>query len=162
MEKQNRKRGKQLLFRVTAEEKKLIQEKMRLVDMANFNAYARQMLKKGYIASADPSELKSLAAELQKIAVNIKQILRHVDTMGAACAADAEEIRQKLNECWDAVRQLFEEFTPEPVCLSPRVECRVERIPESVIAHNTLRAKLQVMRKRTARHTHRVCGYVQI
>jgi hypothetical protein len=109
MEKQNRKRSIQLLFRVTPEEKKLIQEKMRLVGVTNFREYARQMATKGYIVNTDPSEIKNLAAELQKITVNIRQILRHADTMGELYAADSEEIRQKLNECWDIQRQLFKE-----------------------------------------------------
>ena len=110
MEKQNRKRDIQLLFRVTPEEKKLIQEKMSLVGMTNFREYARQMATKGYIVNADPSAIKNLAAELQKITVNIKQILRHADMMGELYAADSEEIRQKLAECWDMQRQLFKEF----------------------------------------------------
>jgi len=110
MEKQNRKRDIQLLFRVTPEEKKLIQEKMCLAGITNMRAYMREMMAKGYIVNADPSVIKSLAAELQKITVNIKQILRHTDMMGELYAADSEEIRQKLNECWDMQRQLFKEF----------------------------------------------------
>jgi hypothetical protein len=82
--------------------------------MTNFNAYARKMLKKGYIVRVDVTELKNLSAELQKIDVNIRQILRHVDTLGEPYAADATanfagELRQKMKECWDMVRQLFKE-----------------------------------------------------
>ena len=109
MEKQNRTRNIQKIFRVTAEEKRLIQEKMRLVGITNMREYMRKMLTKGYIVDVDYTELKNLAAELQKITVNMRQILRHVDTMGAAYSTDAEEIRQKLDECWDMQRQLFKE-----------------------------------------------------
>jgi predicted DsbA family dithiol-disulfide isomerase len=109
MEKQNRKRDIQMLFRVTPEEKRLIQEKMWIVNMTNMREYMRKMLQKGYIVNADASEIKTLAAELQKIDVNLRQILRHVDTLGPAYAADAEELRQKQAECWDMVRQLFKE-----------------------------------------------------
>jgi hypothetical protein len=109
MERQNRKRDIQLLFRVTPEEKKLIQEKMRLVGMTNFREYARQMATKGYIVNSDPSAIKSLATELQKITVNIRQILRHADTIGELYATDSEKIRQKLSECWEMQRQLFKE-----------------------------------------------------
>jgi len=109
MEKQNRKRDKQMLFRVTPEEKRLIQEKMRFVNMTNMREFMRKMLQKGYVVNADASEIKTLAAELQKIDVNMRQILRHVDTLGPAYAADAEEMRQKMKECWDMVRELFKE-----------------------------------------------------
>jgi len=109
VEKENRKRDIQLVFRVTEEEKRLIQKKMGLVDMTNFREYARQMATKGYIVNIDPTEMKNLAAELQAIDVNIKQILRHVDRMGAVYAADAEDIRARMVENWDMVRGLLRE-----------------------------------------------------
>ena len=103
----NRKRKIQLLFRVTAKEKGLIHQKMDLLDMANFSKYAREMMIKGYIVNVDVSELKNLAAELQKIDVNLRQILRHVDTLGAPYAADAAELRSKMKDCWGIVRKEF-------------------------------------------------------
>ena len=109
MEKQNRKRDIQLVFRVTADEKLFIQEKMRLASMTNFREYARQMATKGYVINVDSTDIKSLSAELQRIDVNVRQILRHVDRMGAAYAADAEDIRAKMDESWDMVRGLFRE-----------------------------------------------------
>ena len=109
MEKQNRKRNMQILFRVTPDEKALIYEKMRLCRMTNFEAHAREMATKGYIIVKDYAELKNLAAELQEITIAVKQILKQVDTMGLMYAADAERIRRKLDECWDMVRQLFRE-----------------------------------------------------
>ena len=104
MENQNRKRDVQLVFRVTAEEKAFIQEKMRSIGMTNFREYARRMFIKGYIVNIDWTEIKNLSVELQKIDVNIRQILRHVDKTGALYAADAEEIRTKMCECWDVIR----------------------------------------------------------
>jgi len=107
---ENRKRDIQIVFRVTAEEKAFIQEKMRSIGMTNFCEYARQMATKGYIVNVDCTEIKNLSAELQKIDVNIKQILRHGDNMGGtAYAADAERIRATMAENWDMVRGLFRE-----------------------------------------------------
>ena len=105
----NRKRKVQLLFRVAEKEKELIHGKMRLARMSNFEAYMRAMATKGYIVDVDFTELKYLAAELQKIDVNLKQILKYVDTLGAPYAADAAELRSKMKDCWDMVRQLFKE-----------------------------------------------------
>ena len=109
MEKQNRTRNIQKIFRVTAEEKRLIQEKMRLCHMDNMQEYMRQMMTKGYIVDVDFTVLKDMAAEMQKIDRNAMQILRHVDTLGAPYAADAAWLRQKQAECWDLMRQLFKE-----------------------------------------------------
>jgi len=110
MEKQNRKRDIQLVFRVTADEKSFIQEKMRSIGITNFREYARQMATKGYVINVDPTEIKRLSAELQKIDVNVRQILRHVDRMGGtAYVNDVEGIRAKMAENWDMVRGLFRE-----------------------------------------------------
>ncbi|MCL2566151.1 MAG: plasmid mobilization relaxosome protein MobC [Defluviitaleaceae bacterium] len=109
MEKQNRKRDRQLVFRVTADEKAFIQEKMQSIGMTNFREYARRMATKGHIINVDSTEIKSLSAELQRIDVNVRQILRHIDRMGATYAADAEDIRVKMGESWDIVRRLFRE-----------------------------------------------------
>ena len=106
----NRKRDIQIVFRVSADEKAFIQEKMRSIGMTNFREYARQMATKGYVVNVDPTEIKRLSAELQKIDVNVRQILRHVDRMGGtAYAADAERIRATMAENWDMVRELFRE-----------------------------------------------------
>ena len=107
--KENRKRDIQLVFRVTAEEKAFIQEKMRDIGMTNFREYARRIATKGYIINIDSTEIKNLSAELQKIDVNIRQILRHVDKTGSLYTADIEEIRAKMGEHWDIVRGLFRE-----------------------------------------------------
>jgi len=110
VEKQSRKRDIQLVFRVSADEKAFIQEKMRSIGITNFREYARQMATKGYVINVDPTEIKRLSAELQKIDVNTRQILRHIDNMGGtAYAADTESIRAKMAENWDMVRGLFRE-----------------------------------------------------
>jgi len=109
MENKNRKRDIQLVFRVTAEEKAFIQEKMQSIGITNFREYARRMAAKGYVINVDSAEIKNLSAELQTIDVNIRQILRHVDRMGAHYASDAESIRAKMGENWDVVRGLFRE-----------------------------------------------------
>ena len=106
MEKQNRRRDIQLVFRVTAKEKQLIQEKMCAINITNFREYARQMATERYVVNVDVTEIKNCAAELQKIDVNIRQILKHVDAMGAAYATDAEEIRAKMRDNWNIVKPL--------------------------------------------------------
>jgi len=105
MEKQNRKRDIQLVFRVTAEEKAFIQEKMRSIGMTNFREYARRMFIKGYIVNIDWTEIKSLSAELQKIDVNIWQILKHVGKMGDAYTADTEYTKAKI--CTSIISIIF-------------------------------------------------------
>ena len=67
----NRKRKNQILFCVTDEEKQMIQEKMKLLGTTNMGAYLRKMAIDGYIIKVDYSEQRKLAAEVNKIGVNI-------------------------------------------------------------------------------------------
>jgi hypothetical protein len=111
MEKQNRKRNIQLVFRVTRKEKDLIQEKMRLLHTDNFNDYARRMATRGYIITQDVSDLKAQAAELQKITVNINQIFRKVKQSNSLYDVDIAGLQEKMRGLWHLERQLFRERT---------------------------------------------------
>ena len=73
----NRKRNVQIKFRVTEEERSLIEEKMKQVPTRNMEAYLRKMAIYGYIIQVDHSDIKKMTAELQKIGVNINQIAKH-------------------------------------------------------------------------------------
>lgn len=63
----NRKRNVQIKFRVTEEERNLIEEKMKQVPTRNMEAYLRKMSINGYIVQVDHSDIKKMTAELQKI-----------------------------------------------------------------------------------------------
>lgn len=80
---ENRLRNVQIIVRVTAEERRFIDEKMKLVPTMNLSAYARKMLIDGYIINLDLPELKAHAAQLQKIGGNINQIVKRMNQTGS-------------------------------------------------------------------------------
>ena len=73
-----RKRNVQIKFRVTKEERTLIEEKMKQVPTSNMEAYLRKMAIDGYIIQVDHSDIRKMTAELQKLGVNINQTARRV------------------------------------------------------------------------------------
>ena len=75
---ENRKRNIQIKFRVTEEERTLIEEKMKQVPTSNMEAYLRKMAIDGYIIQVDHSDIRKMTAELQKLGVNIDQTARRV------------------------------------------------------------------------------------
>mgnify|MGYP000581637790 CR=1 FL=1 len=96
----NRKRGIVLRVPVTAEERALIEQKMKLLHTGNFSAYARKMLIDGYIINVDYSHIKAQTAEIQKIGVNVNQIAKRVNATGTVYAQDIEDIKGALDEIW--------------------------------------------------------------
>ena len=97
---ENRKRTIQIKFRVTEEERTLIEEKMKQVPTGNMEAYLRKMAIDGYIIQIDHSDIKNMTAELQKIGVNINQIAKRANATGNVYQEDIEEIKRALKEIW--------------------------------------------------------------
>ena len=96
----NRKRTVQIKFRVTEEERALIEEKMKLIPTRNMAAYLRKMAIDGYVIQVDHSGIKAMTAEIQRIGVNINQIARRANATGNVYQEDIEEIKGVLNEIW--------------------------------------------------------------
>jgi len=99
-----RKREIVLKIRVTEAERELIYEKMRLLNTNNLTAYGRKMMIDGYVIAVDNSDLKSIAAECQKIGVNINQIARRVNSANRIYEQDFEEMKRGLAEIWRLLR----------------------------------------------------------
>jgi hypothetical protein len=98
------KRAIQIKFRVTEAERDLIYEKMRLLHTNNLAAYMRKIAIDGYIINYDISDLKTVAAEMQKIGVNINQIARRVNATSRIYEQDFNELQGKVDEIWRLLR----------------------------------------------------------
>ena len=85
---------------VTEEEKNLIEEKMKILGTRNFGAYARKLLIDGYIIKVDYSEQRKLAAEANKIGVNIKQVCKRINSTDRVYSEDVAELRKRMDEVW--------------------------------------------------------------
>lgn len=102
-----RKRTVQVKFRVTEEERALIEEKMKQIPTRNMAAYLRKMAIDGYIVQVDHSDIKAATAELQKIGVNINQIAKRANASGDVYREDIDEIKGVLAEIWRLQRYIL-------------------------------------------------------
>ena len=103
----NRKRNIQMKFWVTAEEKGLIYEKMKLLPTQRYGAYLRKMAIDGYIIYTDTTDIKAFTAELSAIGRNINQIAKKLNTGGSVYQADIEEIRERQDQIWQLQRRIL-------------------------------------------------------
>jgi hypothetical protein len=108
MENENQTTGRKreiiLRLAVTEAERDFIFDKMREVNTNNFGAYARKMLIDGYAINTDYSDLKDIAAEMQKIGVNINQIARRVNSTTRIYEQDFNEMKRWIAEIWRLLR----------------------------------------------------------
>ena len=71
MTKQNRQREVQLKFRVTPEERELIEKKMDLLGTTNMAAYLRKMAIDGYAVNLELPELREMVSLLRRSSNNL-------------------------------------------------------------------------------------------
>ena len=87
------------------QELNLIQHKMRQLGTYNFGAYARKMLIDGYIIKVDYTEQKKLAATVSRVASNINQICRRINSTGHFYAEDVAELKERQAEIWSLLKE---------------------------------------------------------
>ena len=100
----NRTRPVRIEFRVTEQERQLIQKKMEQLGTKNMGAYLRKMLIDGYIIKVDYTEQKKLAAAVSRAATNINQICRRINSTGRCYEDDVAELKARQAEIWELLK----------------------------------------------------------
>ena len=103
---EKRKRNIQIKFRVTEEEKQLIEQKMAQLPTRQIGAYLRKMAIDGLIIYTDTTNIKEMNKELHSIGVNINQIAKRVNETGSIYEEDIKEIQERLNKIWQLHRTI--------------------------------------------------------
>ena len=101
----NRTRPVRIEFRVTEQERQLIQKKMEQLGTKNMGAYLRKMAIDGYIIKVDYTEQKKLAAAVSRVAGNINQICRRINQTGHFYEDDIVELKAKQCEIWELLKR---------------------------------------------------------
>ena len=107
MNKPNRQREVQLKFRVTPEERDLIEKKMEQLGTTNMAAYLRKMAIDGYAVNLELPELREMVSLLRRSSNNLNQLTRRVHETGRFYDADLEELRQSYDGLWDAAQKIL-------------------------------------------------------
>ena len=107
----NREREIQLKFRVTPEERELIEAKMAQLGTQNMAAYLRKMALDGYVVRLELPELREMVSLLRRSSNNLNQLTRRVHETGRIYDADLEDLRQgqekRRPELWLAAPLTF-------------------------------------------------------
>ena len=103
----NLKRNIQMKFRVTEEERRLIEQKMSQIPTKQIGAYLRKMAIDGLIIYTDTSNIKEFTKELQAIGRNVNQIAKRVNSTGSVYKEHIQEIKERLDEIWQLQRRIL-------------------------------------------------------
>ena len=108
----NRTRPARIEFRVTEQERQLIQKKMDQLGTKNMGAYLRKMAIDGYIIKVDYTEQKKLASAVSNAAANINHICRRINQTGLFYADDVAELKARQAEIWQLLKQSQKDEIP--------------------------------------------------
>lgn len=102
-----RKREIVLRFRVTAEERGMIEEKMAQLGTENMAAYLRKMAIDGYIVKLDLPELRDMVSLLRRSSNNLNQIAKRVNETSRIYAADIECLLENQEKLWSMAKEIL-------------------------------------------------------
>ncbi|NCC04512.1 MAG: plasmid mobilization relaxosome protein MobC [Proteobacteria bacterium] len=103
----NRKRDIQLKFRVTPEERALIEQNMARLGTVNMAAYLRKISIDGYVVKLDLPELREMVSLLRRTSNNVNQLAKRMNETGRIYAADMDDILQNQERLWQAASDIL-------------------------------------------------------
>ena len=92
---------------MTADERALLERKMREAGTTNMGAYLRKMALDGYVVKLELPELKELVSLLRRSSNNLNQLTRRVHETGRVYDADLEDISQRQEQLWAGVKEIL-------------------------------------------------------
>lgn len=103
----NRKRDIMLRFRVTPEERELIEKRMEQIGTTNMAAYLRKIAIDGYVLKLDFPELKEMVSLLRRSSNNLNQIAKRVNETSRIYDADIECLLANQEQLWSAANEIL-------------------------------------------------------
>ena len=100
----NRTRPIRIEFCVSENEHRIIKSKMAQLGTKNMGAYLRKMAIDGYIIKVDYTEQKKLAATVSRVASNINQICRRINSTGRCYEDDVAELKARMADVWELLK----------------------------------------------------------
>ncbi len=102
-----RNRDVMIRFRVTPEERGLIEAKMAQLGTSNMAAYLRKMAIDGYVVRLDLPELREMVSLLRRTSNNVNQIAKRINETRRFYGEDVEEILRNQARLWDAANEII-------------------------------------------------------
>jgi uncharacterized protein (DUF1778 family) len=95
-----RPRNVNLAFRVTEEERAMIERRMAQTGMKNMRAYIVKMAIDGRVIHVELASVREMVRLLSNATNNINQIAKRANETGSIYAADLDELRGQYEEIW--------------------------------------------------------------
>ena len=105
-----RKRNIVIRFRVTPEEREMIESKMAQFGTSNMAAYLRKISIDGYVVKLDLPELREMVSLLRRSSNNLNQIAKRVNETSRIYDADIDCLKENQEKIWSAANGILTEL----------------------------------------------------
>ena len=102
-----RKRNIVIRFRVTPEEREMIESKMAQFGTSNMAAYLRKISIDGYVVRLDLPELHEMVSLLRRSSNNLNQIAKRVNETSRIYDADIDCLKENQEKIWSAANGIL-------------------------------------------------------
>ena len=102
-----RKREIVIRFRVTPEEREMIESKMAQFGTSNMAAYLRKISIDGYVVRLDLPELREMVSLLRRSSNNLNQIAKRVNETSRIYDADIDCLKENQEKIWSAANGIL-------------------------------------------------------
>ena len=102
-----RERNIVIRFRVTPEEREMIESKMAQFGTSNMAAYLRKISIDGYVVRLDLPELREMVSLLRRSGNNINQIAKRVNETSRIYDADIDCLKENQEKIWSAANGIL-------------------------------------------------------
>ncbi|KPU45060.1 MAG: plasmid mobilization relaxosome protein MobC [Bacillota bacterium] len=98
---EKRSRNLNVSFRVSQQERDLIEKKMELAGIRSLRAYLLKMAVDGYVVQLDLSEVRQMVSLLRTATNNLNQIARRTHETGNLYDADIRDLQEHYDRLWE-------------------------------------------------------------
>lgn len=102
-----RKRNIVIRFRVTPEEREMIESKMAQFGTTNMAAYLRKISIDGYVVRLDLPELHEMVSLLRRSSNNLNQIAKRVNETSRIYDSDIDCLKENQEKIWSAANGIL-------------------------------------------------------
>jgi len=106
-----RPRNVNLAFRVTEEERDMIERRMAQTGIKNMRAYIVKMAVDGRVIHVELDSVREMVRLLSNAANNINQIAKRVNQTGNVYAADIKMLRERYDEIWGQTKLILRKLS---------------------------------------------------
>lgn len=108
---ENKTKLKGIYFKISEEDRKLIEQKMELAGVRNMSAFLRKMAIDGYVINLELPELAECVRLARYTSNNVNQIARTVHSGGGVYPDDIDDIRVRQDETNRLLGEILEQLS---------------------------------------------------